>query len=60
MTSVLKYGYERSIGSIHKAEADFSRGQADAIAIPLQPAAHHLHGNQTRFSRSGGGFLSLR
>ena len=29
-------------------------GQA-AVAIPLQPAAHHLHGNQTRFSRSGGG-----
>jgi retron-type reverse transcriptase len=26
MTSVLKYRYERSTGSIHKAEADFGRG----------------------------------
>jgi len=33
-------------------------GQA-AIAIPLQPAADHLHGNQTRLSRRAGGFLSL-
>ena len=29
LTSVLKYRYERSTGSIYKAEADFGRGQAD-------------------------------
>ena len=33
-------------------------GQA-AVAIPLQPAAHHLHGKQTSLSPRDGGFISL-
>jgi len=36
MTSVLKYRHERSTGSIHKAEADFSRGQADCGRVREQ------------------------
>src|SRR5215469_8772346 len=36
MASVLKYRYEQSTGSIHKAEADFGRGQADRGRIREQ------------------------